>query len=678
MNMLNGDEAMSPAEFAKLMGAYPQPAENPLPAYGGYMDNSPANFAWVNNNAYFGAEESRHKLPLNISIDTSGSTMDGFNHSSQEGFNKSYRKMAIDAIKQLNPPHVVILEHNRTVETVYEGDAQGAIQFINDERNLQPRNGTASMGSIVEAISTLHGHKMILTDGDWVSVESAIRMAEGEKKNCGCGQDPCITYGAETFEAPYAGVGSLFGIGQNTGLEGFTTSELTTSSAIHGDFDEASLNYSGHQNFEVRAEDEMTRMQVSIGCPSGSTKDFTKIFDVNARGSDLEYLTSDLEDEVKSRVASWNETYEAEMEELTENMVEVTNRFDDSVGRIHVEDVEGDIDDIESVDVSLEDMDGDMIASFTMSDEYIPEELDDYLQDQYATETKKGMWVGLASLAIGTLAWLNRDSLTSSVKRVFNNETQEMLENDPELIENPEIGNLDPAQYEELVVQSTGYAVDVIPVGLDGSFMGSRFAALPTERYVEYNDPGIGAHTDIAMNRDEIYLEPEMAMVQASENVIKESQAPGQSPYNSITGEENPDFDYRVLKETYPRSLDPAVKPFIPEDMNGYTGNANTPPSVFNKMFNLGVLGQTPAFVPGSSDMGANHFGSRNATPNTLGLGGVVGGPLSDQVNANYTDGTTSMSLAQWSIENTVSQTSDTEAVVIDRSSGLMKRVRRV
>ena len=366
------------------------------------------------------------------------------------------------------------------------------------------------------------------------------------------------------------------------------------------------------------------------------------------------------------------------MEELTENMVEVTNRFHDSVGRIHVEDVEGDIDDIESVDVSLEDMDGDMIASFTMSDEYIPEELDDYLQDQYATETKKGMWVGLASLAIGTLAWLNRDSLTSSVKRVFNNETQEMLENDPELIENPEIGNLDPAQYEELVVQSTGYAVDVIPVGLDGSFMGSRFAALPTERYVEYNDPGIGAHTDIAMNRDEIYLEPEMAMVQASENVIKEAQAPGQSPYNSITGEENPDFDYRVIKETHPISLDPAVKPFIPQSMAGYTGNANTPPSVMNKMFNIGVLGQTPAFVPGSSDMGANHFGSRNATPNTLGLGGVVGGPLSDQVNASYTDGTTSMSLAQWSIENTVSQTSDTEAVVIDRSSGLMKRVRRV
>jgi hypothetical protein len=134
----------------------------------------------------------------------------------------------------------------------------------------------------------------------------------------------------------------------------------------------------------------------------------------------------------------------------------------------------------------------------------------------------------------------------------------------------------------------------------------------------------------------------------------------------------------RVLKETEVVSLDPAVKPFIPQSMSGYTGNANTPPSVFNKMFNVGVLGQTPAFVPGSGDMGSSHTGSRSATPNALGLGGSVGGPLSDQVNSNYTDGQTSMSLAQWAIENTVSQTSDTEAVVIDRSSGAMKRVRRV
>ena len=50
---------------------------------------------------------------------------------------------------------------------------------------------------------------------------------------------------AETFKAPYAGAGSLMGIGQGTGLGSFTSKELTESSAIHGDFDSASLNYSG-------------------------------------------------------------------------------------------------------------------------------------------------------------------------------------------------------------------------------------------------------------------------------------------------------------------------------------------------------------------------------------------------------------------------------------------------
>jgi len=47
------------------------------------------------------------------------------------------------------------------------------------------------------------------------------------------------------------------GIKGDSALSSFTTSELTESSAIHGDFDQASLNYSGHQNLEVRAEDGM-------------------------------------------------------------------------------------------------------------------------------------------------------------------------------------------------------------------------------------------------------------------------------------------------------------------------------------------------------------------------------------------------------------------------------------
>ena len=66
---------------------------------------------------------------------------------------------------------------------------------------------------------------------------------------------------AETFKAPYAGAGSLMGIGQGTGLGSFTSKELTESSAIHGDFDSASLNYSGKQNLEVRAEQGYNRMR---------------------------------------------------------------------------------------------------------------------------------------------------------------------------------------------------------------------------------------------------------------------------------------------------------------------------------------------------------------------------------------------------------------------------------
>ena len=576
--MDNGDatqgHAMTPEEFAKLMGAYPQPAENPLPAYGGYMDNSPANFSFVEFNDYFGAE------------------------------------------------------------------------------TFEARDGE---------LKTLYAYIEFLEKKFGNHYEEFVEL----------GLDPYQTKEAETFESPYAGAGSLFGIKQDTGLEGFTTSELTTSSAIHGDFDEASLNYSGHQNFEVRAEGDLQGYSESQYPDEGyiyadTRKGVTFVegaFEVveERENREDEAVMVKFELPIQSFIRRLGDSitidrdiYDAEMEMIDDSIARIKNRFGDDIGMVSVDDH-----DVEDAVVEVSDG-SDIIQEVIISE----------------AETKKS---SILPFVIGGVAAVFAfpkvtDFFTKKEEKAA--DTPEMEE--IELIENPNTGNLDPAQYEEMVVESTGFAVDVIPQVLDGSFMGSRFQALPTERYVEYNEPGIGAHTDIAMNRDEIFLEPEMAMVQASENVVKESQAPGQSPYNSTTGEENPDFDMRVLKETQVISLDPAAKPFIPQSMSGYTGNANTPPSVLNKMFNTGVLGQTPAFVPGSGDMGANHLGSRNATPNTLGLGGSVGGPLSDQVNANYTDGTTSMSLAQWSIENTVSQTSDTEAVVIDRSSGLMKRVRRV
>ena len=576
--MDNGDatqgHAMTPEEFAKLMGAYPQPAENPLPAYGGYMDNSPANFSFVEFNDYFGAE------------------------------------------------------------------------------TFEARDGE---------LKTLYAYIEFLEKKFGNHYEEFVEL----------GLDPYQTKEAETFESPYAGAGSLFGIKQDTGLEGFTTSELTTSSAIHGDFDEASLNYSGHQNFEVRAEGDLQGYSESQYPDEGyiyadTRKGVTFVegaFEVveERENREDEAVMVKFELPIQSFIRRLGDSitidrdiYDAEMEMIDDSIARIKNRFGDDIGMVSVDDH-----DVEDAVVEVSDG-SDIIQEVIISE----------------AETKKSSILPFVIGGVAAVFAFPKVTEFFTKKEEKAADTPEMGE--IELIENPNTGNLDPAQYEEMVVESTGFAVDVIPQVLDGSFMGSRFQALPTERYVEYNEPGIGAHTDIALNRDEIFLEPEMAMVQASENVIKESQAPGQSPYNSTTGEENPDFDMRVLKETQVISLDPAAKPFIPQSMSGYTGNANTPPSVLNKMFNTGVLGQTPAFVPGSGDMGANHLGSRNATPNTLGLGGSVGGPLSDQVNANYTDGTTSMSLAQWSIENTVSQTSDTEAVVIDRSSGLMKRVRRV
>ena len=739
--MSNGSESMSPEEFAKLMGAYPEPAHNPLPAYGGYMDNSPANFAWVNNNDYFGAEDDtfickrsgkteyidRGFLVPNVGMVSEDhmtvADLDAWHKHNASVNPDSYSQEELEewglgAEGKKNcgcgqDPCITYGADTDLTPTNHMNNSIGQVVPITNPMEL-PTNlieteagggpegqitpDTFEAGTYLDVepddmdMLALNGHWWTndgITDADLKAAGLTTKddlkgtleyMAMKEEMWGDSAKDVATVilrkgWGAEeTFEAPYGGAGALMDIGKDTPLADFTGKELAESSAIHGDFDQASLNYSGHQNLEVRAEDEMTRMQVSIGCPSGSTKDFTKIFDVNVRGSDLEYLTSDLEDEIKGRVASWNKTYDAEMEQLTKTVADVSNRFDESLGQIEVDDIDGDIDDIENVVLRIKDPMGDVVDEVTIDSDAIPDDWDDY----YMAESKKPslLTLGISAVAV-ILGW---DVLKSGVNKVFNNETQEMLENDPELVESPDTGDLDPAAYEELVVESTGYALDIIPQGLDGSFMGSRFAALPTERYVDYNDPGIGAHTDMAIHRDEIFLEPEMAMVQAAEDgtVVKEAQAPGQSPYNSTTGEENPDFNYRVIKETHPISLDPAVKPFIPQSMAGYTGNANTPPSVMNKMFNIGVLGQTPAFVAGEGDMGANHFGSRDAIPNTLGLGGSVGGPLSDQVNANYTDGTTSMSLAQWAIENTVSQTSDTEAVVIDRSSGAMKRVRRV
>ena len=249
--------------------------------------------------------------------------------------------------------------------------------------------------------------------------------------------------------------------------------------------------------------------------------------------------------------------------------------------------------------------------------------------------------------------------------------TKKVLKSDT-IIENPDTGSLKPADYEELVVQSTGYYVPIIPVGLDPAFMGSRFHALPTDRLV-YDDPnGIGAHIDVAMSPNTNFLPNEQAIVMASE-------APGQSPYNSMqpNGQENPDFPLRVIHETTTVSLDGSVAKFIPQDLSGYTGQQFIPTSVYEDMLGVGISGKTPAFtVPESNGIGSNRFGSRIANPDSM-LTNVVG-VLNENVNGDYTDGSMTMSLSGWSRQNQVQQISDTEAIVIERGSGSRKMIRRV
>lgn len=303
------------------------------------------------------------------------------------------------------------------------------------------------------------------------------------------------------------------------------------------------------------------------------------------------------------------------------------------------------------------------------------------------------------SLALGTAAVVIGGSLFLQNRGVFKADG-DGTETAPSLVAHPSTGDLLPADYEEMVVESTGYAVPVIPVSLDPAFMGSRFHALPTDRTVESNEPGIGAHTDVAMTRDTNYREPEQTMVteppfaykfnaekklslldrikaffMGHKDVKEANSVTGQTPYFGV-GFEPKNPQTRVIKETRPISLDPSTAPYLPTNLSGYTGQSYTPPSVYSDMMQIGITGQTPSFVSSQSSIGENRAGSRPvATSDSL---QSVHGNLSAGVNQSYTDGSKTMSLSQWSIEYDVSQISDSEAFAVSRSSGERTMIRRV
>ena len=108
-------------------------------------------------------------MPLIISMDTSGSTMVKYKEGvfDFDTINAQYRKVAISAISNLSPSEVVIFDHNMTVEQVFAGNEYDAVQFIRDENNLQPRNGTGPMSAVLEKVMGFSGNKLILTDADF-------------------------------------------------------------------------------------------------------------------------------------------------------------------------------------------------------------------------------------------------------------------------------------------------------------------------------------------------------------------------------------------------------------------------------------------------------------------------------------------------------------------------------
>jgi|19_taG_2_1085344.scaffolds.fasta_scaffold00219_7 hypothetical protein len=127
---------------------------------------------------------------------------------------------------------------------VYQDHGEGRNKYI---VILEHDGGMSGGYTHFNAVTGRIGHTKV-----WRTPSQSVGEYKHKKMNRT--REPYVIFSAETFEAPYGGAGALMDIGKSTDLSDFDPSELTESSAIHGDFDQASLNYSGHQNLEVRAE----------------------------------------------------------------------------------------------------------------------------------------------------------------------------------------------------------------------------------------------------------------------------------------------------------------------------------------------------------------------------------------------------------------------------------------
>ena len=103
----------------------------------------------MKNAETFGAEEPINKQILSIAIDISGST-------ASNNVNQHYRKMAINAIMAMKPDVVYIVPYNGRFE---DGggweDWREAIKWLENDKNLQPYNGTMPLKSVLQDLDKL-------------------------------------------------------------------------------------------------------------------------------------------------------------------------------------------------------------------------------------------------------------------------------------------------------------------------------------------------------------------------------------------------------------------------------------------------------------------------------------------------------------------------------------------
>ena len=697
---MENQDSLTPTQYGKMVGMFPDPPHNPLPT-GGYMD---AGFDWVVHQAesksMFGKDKNgkmyaRRRNGEIITHNAEDSDYDDYLDELEEDALVLYKDNPSHLFEKAYPTDYEVGMNDYEsylLADIQSGDTQNSKMFDEDE-NLTPYGEKVlkemydslideSLG--IEWLASKHPPSELLKRGDPIVYGVGLSEYQDAFEHDEMNAEEEMTYESMMGMVENLSDDDYYEFCYEMDIEPEDMEEL--SSFIMRNHDSAKVIGYLQELFGKNAEnmspqgfgaEEVGCDWVQIGHGNHPTK-MSYIWyckKLNAEIDSIKKPSRNRKVRPNSFTQNWgsgkqSHYFGAEMQQISddEELFVVRNDMGQTKGFVEMED---DLED-ESIEIEISDDEMNEIADITLDADFVKPSRD---------------WF---SLALGTAAVVIGGSLFVQNRSMFKADGDEMAPADagqPSLVAHPSTGDLLPADYEEMIVESTGYAVPIIPVSLDPAFMGSRFHALPTDRTVESNEPGIGAHTDVAMTRDTDFREPEQSMITRfnadggnckcslieriksfftgkscceGKEVKEANSVTGQTPYFGV-GFDGKNTQTRVIKETNPISLDPSTAPYIPQNLSGYTGQAYTPPTVYSDMMNIGVSGQNPAFVSTqSSSLQSVH------------------GNLSAGMNQSYTDGSRTMSLSQWSIDYDVSQTSDSEAFAVSRSSGVRTMIRRV